>query len=122
MSRHDTVVRLRHMSDAATEVDALIRGGTRRSLDDDRKLMLALVQLVQIVGEAAARIPRETRDKYPSLPWTEIIGMRNRLIHGYDTIDLDILWQVVSVDIPPLISELGRVIAMESSSSRSSAG
>jgi uncharacterized protein with HEPN domain len=104
------------MSDAASEVDSLTRGGTRESLDGDRKLMLALVQLVQIIGEAAGRIPRETRDKYPSLPWAEIIGMRNRLIHGYDTIDLDILWQVVSVDIPPLVCELQRVIAIESTS------
>ncbi len=54
------------------------------------------------------------RLKFPALPWAEIIGMRNRLIHGYDEVDLEVLWQVVSIDLPPLVLELNRILGGES--------
>jgi uncharacterized protein with HEPN domain len=64
---------------------------------------------VEIIGEAASRIPSEERVHYPGIPWPQIIGMRNRLIHGYDSIDIDILWQTIIwqtiiEDLPLLIS------------------
>ena len=69
-------------------------------------LELSLVRLIEIVGEAAARVSLERRTLYPSIPWREVIGMRNRLVHGYDSVDLDVLWDTVELDLPPLIIEL----------------
>ena len=71
---------------------------------------LALVRLVEIVGEAANRLPIEDQSRYPSIPWKEIVGMRNRLVHGYDAIDLDVLWDTVRIDLPQLIEELERIL------------
>ena len=68
----------------------------------DRLFFLALLKLVEIVGEAATRIPEATHARYPDIPWREIIGTRNRLIHGYDAVDLNILWEIVTADFPPL--------------------
>jgi uncharacterized protein with HEPN domain len=65
---------------------------------------LALVRLLEIVGEAASRVPNDECAKYPEIPWPEIVGLRNRLIHGYDAVDLDILWQIIVHDLPPLIA------------------
>jgi uncharacterized protein with HEPN domain len=82
----------------------------RSDLDANRLLNLSLVRLLEIVGEAANRIPPETRLQYPSIPWQQIIGLRNRLIHGYDAVDFDILWQIVTVDLPLLVKVLKEIV------------
>ena len=66
-------------------------GRTRGELDTDRQLNLSLVRLLEIVGEAASRVPAEIRVRHPDIPWPEIVGLRNRLIHGYDSVDFDML-------------------------------
>jgi len=66
--------------------------------------------LLEILGEAANRIPREEQARYPEIPWPQIIGLRNRLIHGYDSIDFDIMWQIVTIDLPPLVATLEKIV------------
>jgi uncharacterized protein with HEPN domain len=95
MSRHDDVIRLRHMRDHAAEAIAMTRRKKRADLDQDRMLELALVRLMEIIGEAAGRVTPETRAQLPNLPWSDIVAMRNRLIHGYDSVDPDILWTTI---------------------------
>lgn len=104
------LVRLKHMLDAATEIFEFTRDKNRDDLDNDRKLSLSVVHLLEIVGEAASGISVEVQNNYTQIPWRVIIGMRNRLIHGYFDIDLDIVWKTVIQDIPPLIPELERII------------
>jgi len=94
------------MLDHAREAVTMARGKTRQDLDADRKLNLALVRLLEIVGEAASRTTLEERNRYPSVPWAQISALRNRLIHGYDSIDFDVLWQIVSDDLPQLIAQI----------------
>jgi uncharacterized protein with HEPN domain len=94
------------MFDYAREAVDLAHGKTRNDLDADRMLNLALVRLLEIIGEAAGRIPTEDRESLSQIPWRGIIGMRNRLIHGYDQVDFDILWNIITRDIPPLITAL----------------
>jgi uncharacterized protein with HEPN domain len=106
MSRHEADVRLRHMLDHAKEAVSMVQGRVRADLDTDRKLNLSLVRLLEIVGEAATRVPAEERKLYSDIPWPEVIGLRNRLIHGYDSVDFDILWQIVAEDLPLLIAVL----------------
>jgi uncharacterized protein with HEPN domain len=105
-----SAVLLRHMLDHAREAVSMVRGKTRADLDTDRKLNLALVRLLEIVGEAAGRISKEERDRYSNIPWAEIVGLRNRLIHGYDEVDLDILWEIVTADLTPLIKNLEKLL------------
>ena len=105
-----SAVRLRHMLDHACEAVSMVRGKTRADLDTDRALNLALVRLLEITGEAASRIPKSERELYPDIPWPEIVGLRNRLIHGYDEVDLDIVWQIVTADLPPLIKSLEKIL------------
>ena len=69
-------------------------------------LQLALVRLVEIVGEAAARVSPEAQERFPSIPWQQARGMRNRLVHGYDTVDLAVLWDTIQDDLPALIVQL----------------
>ena len=116
MMRHDDSTRLRHMLDHAAEAIAMVRGRRREELDKDRQLSLALVRLLEIVGEAAARVSRETQSRLTGIPWAEVVGMRNRLIHGYDRVDFDILWDVIQIDLPRLIQELHNAIGSQGKS------
>ena len=75
-----------------------------------RTLSLALARALHIVGEAATRIPREEQKAYPNIRWAEIVGLRNRLVHGYDQVDLDIVWEIATKDIDRLIEELDRIL------------
>lgn len=108
--RKDDVIRLHHMLDAASEAASFARNKTRRSLDTDRQLVLSLVKSIEIIGEAAANVTTTCREECPQIPWRDIVSMRNRLIHAYFDINLDILWKTVVEDLPPLIAELQKVI------------
>ena len=103
MTQHEAGVRLGHMLDASREAIALARGRTRQDLAEDRILELALTRLVEIVGEAASRVPRDQQARYPDIPWADIVGMRNRLVHGYTEIDGDALWSTIAEDLPVLV-------------------
>jgi len=105
--------RYRHMLDHAEEAVSLSQGRTREDLDKDRTLNLSLTRLLEIVGEAASRISKEGRANCPEIPWSQVVSMRNRLIHGYDAVDLDILWEIVTHDLPPLINALKSIISKE---------
>ena len=106
----DDLVRLRHMLDSAMEANELIQGKSRADLDTNRVVSLALVRLLEIVGEAGNRVTTATRLQYPNIPWSQIVSLRHRLIHGYDTINLDILWKILTEDLPALITQLQRII------------
>lgn len=111
MSRGDDAIRLRHMLDHAREAVAMSSGQTRADLDADRQFNLAMTRLMEIVGEAAARVSDETCQQHPQVPWPQVVAFRNRLIHGYDRVDFDILWQIVQSDLPPLIRSLEQILA-----------
>ena len=110
MTQHDDNVRLRHMLDHAQEALSMASGKQRQDIKQDRMLELALVKLIEIIGEAASRVSPEGQNEYPSIPWPLIIGMRNRLTHGYDQVDLKILWDTIEFDLPPLITELEKIL------------
>jgi len=96
--------------DHAREAVDFARGRGRADLDEARWLQLALVHLIEIIGEAANRVPGETRAAYPGIEWPKIINMRHRLAHGYDIVDYNIVWDTVQDDLPPLIAALERVL------------
>ena len=102
----DEVVRLRHMLDAAREAVSFAEGRRRADLDSDRMLLHSLVRCIEIIGEAATQVSEDKRRQFEKIPWQDVIGMRNRLIHGYFDIDPDRVWDTVVDDLPPLIQAL----------------
>jgi uncharacterized protein with HEPN domain len=103
-------VRLQHMLEAAEKVTAFTQGCTRQDLDTDEKLSLAVVRLLEICGEAAKAVSAPLKASNPLIPWSAIGRTRDRLIHGYFSVDLDIVWQIVVGDIPLLTSELKQLL------------
>ena len=110
MSRRDDRETLRHVLEHAREAIEMASDRARADLDSDRMLELSLTRLVEIVGEAAARLSDETQDAHVGIPWSEIVAMRNRLIHGYDSVDKNILWEVVASDLPRLVADVERIL------------
>ena len=115
MSRRDDTVPLRHMLDHAREAVAMVRGRARRDVDTDRMLQLALTRVLEIIGEAANRVTKEGQARYLDIPWQDVITTRNRIIHGYDAVDYDIVWRIVSEELPVLIAALERALPRQAS-------
>jgi uncharacterized protein with HEPN domain len=103
-------ISMRQMLDHAVEASRFASGKRREDLDTDRLFHLAMTRLLEIVGEAAGRVSLSTREQYPQIAWPQIVGLRNRLIHGYDQVDCDILWLIAENDIPMLIADLEEII------------
>ena len=110
MANKDTV-RIRHMLDAANKALEFTKGKSRGDLDSDEKLALALVRLLEIFGEAATGLSEAFKEKHPDIPWRSVIGTRNRLIHGYFDVDLDIVWNIVTRDLPPIVKKFQELSA-----------
>jgi uncharacterized protein with HEPN domain len=99
----DDALRLEHIRRHAGEAIAMTEGLDRAALDEDRKLELALVRLLEIIGEAATKLTDECRASIPEIDWRAIRGMRNRIVHNYDNVDLDVVWAIIRFDLPGLI-------------------
>ncbi len=107
----DDLTRMRHMLDAAKEAAQSAQKRSRADLGRDRIWSLGLVKCVEVIGEAASRVGQETQEKHPQIPWSQIVAMRNRLVHAYFDLDLDQVWKAVTEDIPPLIETLEKILA-----------
>ena len=113
--RNDDLIRLRHMLDAANEARSFAAGKSRDDLNTNRMLALSLLKDLEVLGEAATKVSAAVRSATPEIPWQDIVHMRNRLIHGYFDIDLDIVWDTVCNDLPPLIRKLEGIVSRENS-------
>jgi uncharacterized protein with HEPN domain len=102
---------LEQMLDTATRLRALARERTRAAFETDEVAQLALLHLIQRLGEGASRLSADFRADHPEFPWAEKIGMRNRIVHGYDDLDPDIVWRVSREDIEPVVAALERALA-----------
>jgi uncharacterized protein with HEPN domain len=111
--REPDLVRLRHMLDAAREIGSLTAGMSREGFTSDRVVSLAVIRLLEVLGEAANGVSEDLRARHGVLPWGRMISMWNRLIHGYYDLNLDIIWSTVSEDVPPLVQALEEVIRAE---------
>jgi uncharacterized protein with HEPN domain len=112
MLKADTV-RLQHMVDAANQALTFVAEKSRSELDRDPLLALALVRLIEIFGEAASRVTREAKSKSREIPWADIIAMRNRLIHGYFDVNLDIIWRTVNEEMPPIARQIENLLSSD---------
>jgi len=99
-------IRLRHMLDAAELAGRFVAGRAREDLDDDAMLLHAIVNCLLIIGEAASQVSQKTRNRLTKIPWPQIVGMRNRLVHAYFQIDHDIVWDTLTNNLPPLVAAL----------------
>jgi len=97
--------------DAMDKAEVLVEGSTYREFEEDFRTNFAVVRALEIIGEATKRLPMTVRERYREIPWTGMAGMRDRIIHGYDTVDLQIVWDVVRQDIPEIKPQIQQILA-----------
>ena len=110
--QHD-LIRLRHMLAASREAMEFAADKTRMDLEKDRLHMLAIIKSIEIIGEAASKVTETFKTENSNIPWNDIINMRNRLIHAYFDVNLDIVLQTIKTDLPKLIKALEEIIPPE---------
>jgi uncharacterized protein with HEPN domain len=102
--------RIRHILDAIAENSSYVSGMTFDTFCADSRTLKAVVWNLVIIGEAARLIPPDIEKAYPGLPWAQIRGMRNHIVHGYDQVDAEIVWQVIQTELPALVEVLERIM------------
>jgi len=111
----EDLVRMAHMRDACASIQRFLHAKERIDLSKDELLQFALVRALEIIGEAAARVSESTRLSAPEIPWREATSIRNRLIHAYFDVDLDVLWVTVSESVPLLHRQLESLLSANGS-------
>lgn len=109
MPRADRLT-LEQMLDTARRLRGLAGTFGRESFDEDDVAQLAMLHLIQRLGEAASRLSADFRAAHAEFPWAEMIGMRNRIVHSYDDLDPDIVWRIAAEDVEPVIAALERAL------------
>ncbi len=102
--------RFRHMQAAAAKAIDLSRAITRDQLEHDEVLVLALTRLLEIVGEAGSKVTPERQQRFADLPWPMLTGMRNHLAHGYFNVDVDIIWDTLTHNLPSMLVRLDEIV------------
>ena len=103
-------IRIQHMIDAANEALAFAAEVNEKEFSENRMLILSIIKDIEIIGEAASKVTEETKLKFTQVPWKDIIGMRNRLIHGYFDVDIKLVWNTVHKNLPSLINVLKQTL------------
>lgn len=109
----DDLVRLKHILDACTEALSYTRGLDKSDIAASRPLQHSLVRCIEVIGEAASKITPEFRAAHESLPWQDMVRMRNRLIHAYHDVDLDIVWSTVTAELPKVAREVKTLLGTD---------
>jgi uncharacterized protein with HEPN domain len=108
---HDDRLTAEQMLATVRRIRDVVRALTRKAFEADEVRQLALLHLIQMLGEAASRTSATFREAHPELPWGQMVGMRNRIVHGYDHVDPDIVWRVATEDVEPVLAALERILA-----------
>jgi uncharacterized protein with HEPN domain len=108
MSKHNDSVYIKHILDAADKIIQLVNRGGRELFESDFAISDAIVRELLVVGEAARHLSLESKQRYSQVPWKDVVGMRDWLVHGYSEIDWERVWNTAVSDIPSLVSQLSR--------------
>lgn len=101
---------LQDIADSIKEIEEFTKGMSLGDFKKDKKTINAVIRSLEIMGEAAKKIPNDMRKKYPDVPWKEMAGIRDKLIHEYHGVDLEIIWKVVKEELPPVKPNIAKLL------------
>lgn len=106
MSKREPKLYLQDIITSITSIEDYIKGLSFEEFSHDKKTVDAVVRNLEIIGEAARNVPKDVRDKYPDIPWERMVSMRNKVLHEYFGVDIEILWQTINEDLLPLEEQI----------------
>ena len=107
----DDLIYIGHMLDTCRKALSRTEGKTRAQFDSNEDLQIVLTHLIQVLGEAARQVSPKFQNAHDDIPWSKIIGMRNKVVHDYMSIDLDVVWGVATLDLKPLLEKLETLVS-----------
>jgi uncharacterized protein with HEPN domain len=110
MSKVDPQVTLRQIAEYVGHAQALCADRTPKQIEDDWRIALAFERVMEVLGEAVKRLPEELKQRYPQVPWRLVAGMRDKISHGYDSVDYQLLWDATRNDLPALLTTSERML------------
>lgn len=112
MTRHrEHSVYLEDILDAIGKAESFVEGMSRDDFGSDDKTVFAVIRALEIIGEAAKQVPQDMRDKAPDIPWRSMVGMRDKLIHSYSTVNLDVVWKTLREELPKLRASVEKLLS-----------
>ena len=115
MSDRKTILYLTDILEAIRKIETFVVGVTFEAFSQDAKTIDAVVHNIEVIGEAARHIPEQLRLAYPAVPWKQVVGSRDKMIHEYFGIDLEVIWQTINDDLPVLKQEVKAIISKQRS-------
>src|SRR3989344_4951410 len=113
MTKHEIIPYIKHIRDAIRNIESFINNLLKENFLNDKLRQDAIVRELEIIGEATKNIPEDFRKKYPKIEWRKMAGTRNRVIHAYFEVDLDLVWRIVKEDLPKLKKQIQEVLKKE---------
>ncbi len=113
MRRRDYLDYLQDILESIDDIQSFIKGMSYKSFAEDKKTVNAVIRSIEVIGESARTIPDSVKEENPLIPWEKMMSMRNKLIHEYFGVDLEIIWQTVQEDIPSLRDNVAELISKD---------
>ena len=107
----DPIILLKHILDSIANIESFSNGLSQAGFKKDKLRQSAIIRQIEIIGEAAKNVPTDFSSKHPEIKWNEIAGSRDKLIHHYFGVDLDIVWEIIEKDIPRLKEKIKHIIS-----------
>jgi len=113
--KKDPLVFVKHILESIENIESFSRGLSKSEFANDRLRQSAIIREIEIIGEAVKNLPEEFTAKYPFIEWTKIAGARDKLIHHYFGVDLDVIWDIIKYDLPELKKNIEKILKESSS-------
>lgn len=110
MSKRESELYLQDILTSIQRIEEYTKDLSSKDFENDWKTIDAVVRNLEIIGEAAKNMPEETMEKYPEIPWSSMVTMRNKIIHEYFGVDVEILWKTIKEDLPPLKAQIEKIL------------
>lgn len=111
--KQEQLIFVKHILESIGDIKSYSKGILKNEFSRDKKLQDAIVRRIEVIGEAVKNISKDFTDKYSFVPWSEIARTRDKMIHHYFGVDLDVVWEIVKKDLPELEKKIKKILEIE---------